>query len=265
MPGIVRAGLALVAPGRRQHHFLPSDRAGLPRAPEWCLIDAYDDLPLNDCIRTGRMVAHPTPQSLAEAYPALAKAQVGTRIRSVIAAPLEARGDRLGGMLMYLDRSFAHGSEVGPELATELAGVVADGLVAVRPSLEWPAVEGYLLPADESAPAIARKWVLEQLTRLPTTPTSVDAALVCTSELVTNIVMHTGRPSVIGLEREGDDVVLRLHHLTDPAPRNIAAYDDELDPLRVSGHGLELVEALSVAWGQEDRDGITSAWCRIRA
>src|SRR5689334_16386793 len=133
LPGAMRSGMALLAPGGRQLHFLPSDPDRLRGQPTWCLIDAYDDLPLNDCIRTGRAVHHGSPDSLADAYPSLASAQQGTGVRGVCAVPLVLAGDRLGGMLLYVDVDLTPVQEVELlELATELADVVAEGLAAVR-------------------------------------------------------------------------------------------------------------------------------------
>lgn len=54
--GVVRAGFALPVVGGRQLRFLSSDGAPTAEPSQWCAIDAYDHLPLNDAIRTGRNV-----------------------------------------------------------------------------------------------------------------------------------------------------------------------------------------------------------------
>jgi hypothetical protein len=192
----------------------------------------------------------------------------------VCAVPLVRAGERLGGLLTYLDEAAEPGDRASLDLALELAAVVAEALVAVRPRAEWPAEdapadhpgqddERCVLPPDATAPSVARHWVRSVLEGQRLERSLVDAALVCTSELVTNVVIHTGRPSVVSLEREGPEVVLRIRHLTAPSPPRIMV-DQALDPLRVSGHGLELVDALSTEWGSEVRDGVTTAWCRLR-
>jgi anti-sigma regulatory factor (Ser/Thr protein kinase) len=260
VPDVVRAGIALVAPGRREHHFLPSDPDRLRAQPEWCLIDAYDDLPLNDCIRTGRAISHGDPADLARAYPALAKAQSGTAVRSVVAVPLGSDQGTLGGLLLYYGVDLTGDSAL--QLVLELAEVVGEALLAVRPAAEWPPAEGLVLPADETAPSVARHWLVEALGDLHVALDVVDAAVVCTSELVTNVVIHTGRPSVVTLEHDSEEIVVRLQHLTDPSPRRILRPEDA-DPLRISGHGLDLVEALSAGWGSDERDGVTTVWCRF--
>ncbi len=260
VPDVVRAGIALVAPGRRQHHFLPSDPDRLRSQPEWCLIDAYDDLPLNDCIRTSRPLSHGTPEAMARAYPALARAQRGTTVRSVVAVPIPHGHDALGGLLLYYGVDLVGDSALAQ--AVEVADIVAEALLAVRPAAEWPPAEGMVLPPDETAPSMARHWLVEAMADLDATPDAVDAAVVCTSELVTNVVMHTGRPSVVSLERDGDEFVVRLQHMTDPSPRKIL-HPDDADPLRISGHGLGLVDALSTAWGSDEREGVTTVWCRF--
>jgi anti-sigma regulatory factor (Ser/Thr protein kinase) len=278
MPDVVRAGLALVAPGGRQHHFLPSDADRLRSQPEWCLIDAYDDLPLNECIRTGRPVLHGSLLSLARVYPRLAEAQAETGIRSVCAAPLTHGAERIGGLLLYLGVDLAErGPAAGPrllDLVTELAQAVAEALVAVRPAAEWPSGETSAggptetdsevcaLPSDATAPSVARRWLLDTLADHHLDRAVVDAALLCTSELVTNVVMHTGRPSVVSVEHDDEAITVRLRHMTDPTPRRIV-HSEATDPLRISGHGLELVDALSTAWGSEEHAGVVTAWCRL--
>jgi anti-sigma regulatory factor (Ser/Thr protein kinase) len=272
LPDATRAGIALLAPGGRQLHFLPSDPDRWAGQPEWCLIDAYDDLPLNDCIRTGRAVHHGSPASLAKAYPELARAQQGTRARSVCAVPVVLDGDRLGGMLVYLDVDLGRARETELlRLATELAEVVAEGLAAVRPAPQWPeplaihpGARECLLPSDARAPTLARRWLAGALAEVHATTETSEAALVCISELVTNVVMHAGRPSVVSLVRDGDDITVLLRHLSDPSPRRIVRAATS-DPLPISGHGLRLVEALSSAWGSEEREGVTTAWCRLPA
>jgi anti-sigma regulatory factor (Ser/Thr protein kinase) len=272
LPAVVRAGLALTAPGGRQLHFLPSDPDRLRHDPEWCLIDAYDDLPLNDCVRTGRPVLYGSPDALARAYPGLAKAQAGTGIRSVCSVPITHAGDRLGGLLMYFDVDVDDDATLGT--AVELADVVAAALVAVRPEEQWPPDPGAserageaagecLLPPDTRSPALARRWLLGALAELDITGEPVAAALVCTSELVTNVVMHSGRPSVLTLERDDRQITLRLRHRIDPSPRRIIESADG-GPLRISGHGLVLVDALSAEWGHQEADGIATDWCRLR-
>jgi anti-sigma regulatory factor (Ser/Thr protein kinase) len=273
VPGVVRTGIALVAPGGRQLHFLPSDPHRLRDQPEWCLIDAYDDLPLNDCIRRDEPVVHGRPEAMARSYPGLARAQEGTGVRSVCALPLARGSDRLGGLLVYLDADLPEGG--GEVLATllDLAEVVVHTLWRLRPADDWPVGEPAVgrdvddaeecpLSADATAPSVARRWLADALDRLRVTGAAVDAALVCASELVTNVVMHTGRPSVLRVSRDGAEVTLRLRHVTDPTPRKIVRTDHD-DPLRISGHGLELVDALSTSWGTEERDGVTTTWCRL--
>jgi anti-sigma regulatory factor (Ser/Thr protein kinase) len=90
-----------------------------------------------------------------------------------------------------------------------------------------------------------------------------DAGLII-SELVTNSVRHAGVGSdqlvTVGL------VVLNEHLriiVTDPGcdlePRLITE-----DPEGLGGHGLRLVEQLSVAWGVgRDAVGATQVWCDL--
>ena len=104
-------------------------------------------------------------------------------------------------------------------------------------------------PAHVGAIGTARRWVQELLQRwaLPV-PTTEDAVLL-TSELATNAVIHAQSPFDVTVRRQ--DGVLRvavaddLHRL--PILRE--------NPTGVGGRGLRLVQALASDWGCEPVPG----------
>src|SRR6476659_5254332 len=55
VPGVHRAGLALVEGGGRRLLFAASDRDNVSSV-QWCEVDAYEDVPLNHTVRTGEAV-----------------------------------------------------------------------------------------------------------------------------------------------------------------------------------------------------------------
>jgi anti-sigma regulatory factor (Ser/Thr protein kinase) len=106
------------------------------------------------------------------------------------------------------------------------------------------------LPADPSAARIARGHVTPLCSSWPRTVTEV--ALLLTSELVANAVLHGG--SGIEMSVRGDDDLLRVEVADDgpglppdPAP---SMPSRELE----SGRGLALLTALADAWGADPRD-----------
>jgi anti-sigma regulatory factor (Ser/Thr protein kinase) len=267
LPGVVRAGIALSVPGGRELRFLPSDPEKLSSSPQWCLIDAFDRLPLNDAVRTGRRVVHGTPDAVTSAYPDLTMTQAGHEVRSVIAVPLDLAGERLGGLLGYSTREITSADDVVAR-AEALAASIALAVGAARRSGEawpeaWAPEQGFALPADSTAPSVARHHLVDALAELGVADVdTLDAALLCATELVTNVVMHTGMPSVLSLERTDDLLTVRIQHPTGRHQGPIARVSDP-DPLRISGHGLELVEALSSSWGSEGDSEVTTTWYRL--
>src|SRR6476469_7149397 len=100
VPGVLRAVLALTVLGGRQLRFLPSDVEKLTPSPSWCLIDAFDPLPLNDAVR-GRAVWLTRPDVILAAYPGVPIHQVGQTAQSIMTVTLEHGDEPLGGLLLY--------------------------------------------------------------------------------------------------------------------------------------------------------------------
>jgi sigma-B regulation protein RsbU (phosphoserine phosphatase) len=106
-------------------------------------------------------------------------------------------------------------------------------------------IEEFALPGDPRAPAAARRRVTAALVRAQRLDW-LETAVLLTSELVTNVVLHAG--TTVGIE-----ISLNADGLT------IAVSDENLGPLRgpvsrdpqlgEGGRGLALVDALAESWG----------------
>ncbi len=107
LPGAVRAGLALDRAGGRQLQFVPSDAGQLEPVVRWCLIDAFDDVPLTTAVRTGEDVLLSTPDELRASYPMIADRQVALGTRSLAALALGTDLERMGGLLVAFDHEHA--------------------------------------------------------------------------------------------------------------------------------------------------------------
>jgi anti-sigma regulatory factor (Ser/Thr protein kinase) len=137
-------------------------------------------------------------------------------------------------------------------------GAQASGVLRSRPSQTI----SFGVAGGIEAPRHARSVMSSHLRHIDRTVAS-DAELII-SELVTNSVRHAG----VGSDQLVTiDLILLNEHLritvTDPGcdlePRLIA---DDRDGL--GGHGLRLVEQLSVAWGVgRDAVGATQVWCDL--
>lgn len=273
-PGVVRAALGISVAGGRELRFVSSDEDRLSPAPEWCLIDAYDRLPLNDAVRTGRDVVLATPDSFGSAYPDLAGRQSDPAVRSLLALALRSGQRRLGGLLLYCDHDLPRGPRDAGEVPAGLAPVA--GLVARALGAAWTAgdpADGPALPADgatphrrlpddETAPGLARRFLREVLTAWQLDEESLDAALLCATELVTNVVMHAGRASVIAVERAAGAITVQVRHAPGERLPPVRG-SGRPDPLPIAGRGLVIVEAMASDWGSRTHGTETCVWFRL--
>ncbi|WP_329566704.1 ATP-binding protein [Kitasatospora sp. NBC_01266] len=108
----------------------------------------------------------------------------------------------------------------------------------------------------------ARRWVRAQVLAFGADPDTsfAEALVLVVSELVTNAVVHTGRPAVLRLCWPPDAAALRVEVAdasgSAPAPRHASA-------AATNGRGLELVELLCVRWGWYPQGSGKLVWCEI--
>jgi anti-sigma regulatory factor (Ser/Thr protein kinase) len=101
-----------------------------------------------------------------------------------------------------------------------------------------------ILPPTLHAPSIARRHLRLIAARLP--PGHLDPAVLVTSELVTNAVIH-GQPD-IALDIRLEPTALRVA-VTDANPQLPPATIRPPRPESRGGRGLLIVEALATRWG----------------
>jgi anti-sigma regulatory factor (Ser/Thr protein kinase) len=116
------------------------------------------------------------------------------------------------------------------------------------------------LPADTTAPSIARRFIRETLDDWDVGPDLVDRAELCTSELVTNAVIHSGTTPEITAQLDAEFLTVLVH---DEGGSRTVSPTDEQETLRVSGRGLTLVDALASAWSAEHSADGTTVWFEL--
>ena len=85
-----------------------------------------------------------------------------------------------------------------------------------------------------------------------------DVALLLTSELVTNAVLHARTELVLGVAVDGDTVLVTVgDHSTDEPVR------PPTDHTRTSGRGMMLVESMARNWGVEQTDAGKVVWFTV--
>jgi anti-sigma regulatory factor (Ser/Thr protein kinase) len=77
-------------------------------------------------------------------------------------------------------------------------------------------------------------------------------------ELITNALFHAHTPVAVDVSHQGGRARVEVHDgsRTDLAPQHF-------DPQRVGGHGLELVDKLSLAWGVADEGQGKAVWFEV--
>ncbi|MEA2475442.1 MAG: serine/threonine-protein kinase RsbW [Thermoleophilaceae bacterium] len=119
------------------------------------------------------------------------------------------------------------------------------------------------IPGGPAACGTARD-IVERLVGDATPADTLHDALLLTSELVTNAVLHGGvdETGVVDLHVASDPSLLRIS-VTDPGGESTPAVQD-LDVTVPGGMGLFLVEQISSRWGVDElRDGGTQVWFEL--
>lgn len=168
---------------------------------------------------------------------------------------------RLVGELAAQDRSLQVRASGPPAAALRLAGLgrllggphaplVVDTDPEPPPRTVGPTDEpGPTAPPDHelhflalrSSPAVARgaatRWLARHRLDLP-----IDDVLLVVSELVTNVVLHTGGPGCLGLDIDAT-VTVRVHDGSPQLPARLASAGSH------GGYGLRLVDRIAHRWG----------------
>jgi anti-sigma regulatory factor (Ser/Thr protein kinase) len=113
------------------------------------------------------------------------------------------------------------------------------------------------LPASPEAPSSARREVRSACTSLPVA--TRESAVLAVSELVTNAVVHAHPPITLTVEILTDAVKLTVTDGGLGCPR----VRRRRSPHANHGRGLQIVDALSAAWGTTLRSDGKSVWCII--
>lgn len=266
LPGVRRAGLALPEGGGRRLNFTSAEHPG-QRPVTWCQVDAYDDVPLNTAVRTGRVVVGSLEQ-LEDTHPAFVERQHGTETQALAAVPLVADGHTLGAFVLFYRQSpgFADGAvralvELGARLGEALRGTRAARAGDPDPRMRTPAsgaqVALFAVADDPAAVGPVRHRLRATLSAWDVDRDMVDTAALCMSELVTNAVVHAGSGCHVQVSWGAGTLMVEVRNPGSPPD---LPEPDLSDPWQVHGRGLQLVDALASRWGSDrDADGF-SAW-----
>ena len=271
LDGVRRAGLAVVEGGGRRLTFTAAEQPR-DRPVTWCHIDAYDDVPLNTALRSGRAVVG-SMEELRRSHQAFVDRQTGTGSVALAAVPLVVDGTVLGGFVLFFgeapvlgDRAVRGLHDVGTRLAASLHQ--AQGRPGPLPAA-WTEpvspdalVVQFAVPGDPAAVGPARRELRDTLSGWHVDHDTTETAALCMSELVTNAVVHASSGCWVHVTHQDGTITVAVRSagsLPDLPPPGAA------DPLQVHGRGLQLVGALAARWGS-GRDGAGfTAWFDLEA
>ncbi|MFF1721892.1 ATP-binding protein [Streptomyces sviceus] len=111
----------------------------------------------------------------------------------------------------------------------------------------------------------ARRWARSRLTGAGTgiDESLAETLILLVSELVTNAVVHTGRPAVLRLSLPGDEVESATVRLEVADRSDQAPVPRCVDGDATGGRGLALVDGLADRWGWSPEGAGKSIWCEL--
>jgi phosphoserine phosphatase RsbU/P len=115
------------------------------------------------------------------------------------------------------------------------------------------------LPADRRTPAAARDVVRAALTEAALTEV-LDEALLLTTELTTNGVVHAGTDIDLEVVAEGDEVTVTVTDFAEGLPTRTTPDGVELAE---SGRGMLLVDHFATSWGTTHQPSGKGVWFRL--
>jgi anti-sigma regulatory factor (Ser/Thr protein kinase) len=275
LPGVRRVGFALSEGGGRRLRFASSDSLSGEKL-DWCLIDAYDDVPLTAVVRTGEPILGGLDE-LEHRFRDVVIQQRDEGTEAMAVWPLPGNGTPIGGIMLFYNTSQSF-PDTHRGLLDAAARRAAEAVLRVRDANRrdgddpWTASEdvdsgeraSVLLSSDPRSVGIARGFLRETLSDWEVSDDPSDTAQLCLSELVTNVVMHAGTTCelTVRLEEETLTVVVRDLGSDADRPGNYAPVElgEDEDPLQVAGRGLMLVDALADRWASEHDATGTTAW-----
>jgi serine phosphatase RsbU (regulator of sigma subunit)/anti-sigma regulatory factor (Ser/Thr protein kinase) len=112
------------------------------------------------------------------------------------------------------------------------------------------------VPAEPTAPGRVRHWMTDQLTAWGVPEPVIASAVLCTSELTTNALLHAGTAARVQIDLSPERLLVSV---ADSGTRGTVARA-RTDALSSRGRGLGLIEQLSDAWGTDPTVRGSTVW-----
>jgi serine phosphatase RsbU (regulator of sigma subunit)/anti-sigma regulatory factor (Ser/Thr protein kinase) len=113
-----------------------------------------------------------------------------------------------------------------------------------------------LVPAEPTGPSRVRQWMTTRLRDWSVPEPVIGAAILCTSELTTNALLHAGTPAQVHVDLSAERLLVSV---ADTGTRG-AVTRARTDALSSRGRGLGLIEELSDTWGTDPTVRGATVW-----
>ncbi|MET8364295.1 SpoIIE family protein phosphatase [Micromonospora sp. NPDC005194] len=132
-------------------------------------------------------------------------------------------------------------------------------VLAVEHALKPSRSAAMEVPAEPTAPSRVRHWMTGQLTEWQVPESVIGAAVLCTSELTTNALLHAGTAARVEIDLSPERLLVSV---ADSGTRGTVTRA-RTDTLSSRGRGLGLIEELSDAWGTDPSVRGSTVWFEI--
>ncbi|MBQ1017155.1 SpoIIE family protein phosphatase [Micromonospora sp. D93] len=179
---------------------------------------------------------------------------------------VERRRQSLSAGLATLSDAIAKAGSGDPRALCAVATAAVPGgteddvaVLAVEHALKPSRSASMEVPAEPTAPSRVRHWLTGQLTEWQVPESVIGAAVLCTSELTTNALLHAGTAARVEIDLSAERLLVSV---ADSGTRGTVTRA-RTDTLSSRGRGLGLIEELSDAWGTDPSVRGSTVWFEI--
>ncbi|PRY27620.1 ATP-binding SpoIIE family protein phosphatase [Pseudosporangium ferrugineum] len=176
---------------------------------------------------------------------------------------VERRGRPLSAGLDDLVRAAAAAASGDPRNLCALATAAVAGrtdddvaVLAVERAVAQSRSATMQVPAEPTGPSRVRQWMTTRLREWAVPEPVIGAAILCTSELTTNALLHAGTPAQVHIDLSAERLLVSV---ADTGTRG-SVTRARTETLSSRGRGLGLIEELSDTWGTDPTVRGSTVW-----
>jgi serine phosphatase RsbU (regulator of sigma subunit)/anti-sigma regulatory factor (Ser/Thr protein kinase) len=176
---------------------------------------------------------------------------------------VERRGRALNDGLDALVAVAAGASSGDPRNLCSLATAAMPGptdddvaLLAVERAVALSRAATMHVAADPTGPSRVRQWMTTRLREWSVPEPVIGSAILCTSELTTNALLHAGTPAQVHIDLNAERLLVSV---ADTGTRG-SVIRARTDAMSSRGRGLGLIEELSDSWGTDPSVRGSTVW-----